>query len=168
MERDRAYLLRLDPDRFLHTFRLNVGLPSTAKPYGGWESPGVELRGHSAGHYLSGCALMYRSTGEPAFKERVDSMVDGFAQSQGAATKAGYHAGYLSAFPESFIDRVETGKPVWAPWYTLHKIMAGLLDAHRLAGSARARDVLVVMADWVADRLTTEQLQAPSAWSSVA
>ena len=163
MERDRAYLLRLDPDRFLHAFRVNVGLPSTARPYGGWESPDVELRGHSAGHYLSACALMYRSTGDPVFKQRVDAMVEGLAQSQGAATKAGYHAGYLSAFPESFIDRVETGKWVWAPWYTLHKIMAGLLDAHRLAGNARARDVLVAMADWVAfrvDRLTTEQMQA--------
>jgi hypothetical protein len=163
MERDRAYLLRLDPDRLLHAFRVNVGLPSMARPYGGWESPGVELRGHSAGHYLSACAFMYRSTGDPAFKERVDAMVDGFAHCQRAATKAGYHAGYLSAFPESFIDRVETGKWVWAPWYTLHKIMAGLLDAHRLAGSARARDVLVAMADWVAfrvDRLTTEQMQA--------
>jgi len=163
MERDRAYLLRLDPDRFLHTFRLNVGLPSTAEPYGGWEAPDVELRGHSAGHYLSACSLMYRSTGDAAFKERVDAMVDGFAACQAAAETAGYHAGYLSAFPESFIDRVEAGQWVWAPWYTLHKIMAGLLDAHRLAGNARARGVLVAMADWVAfrvDRLTTEQMQA--------
>ena len=163
MERDRAYLLRLDPDRFLHTFRLNVGLASTSQPYGGWESPDVELRGHSAGHYLSACALMYRSTGDDAFKERVDAMVDGFATCQAAAEDAGYHAGYLSAFPESFIDRVEAGEWVWAPWYTLHKIMAGLLDAHRLAGNARARDVLVAMADWIefrVDRLTTEQMQA--------
>ncbi|MGD8897984.1 MAG: glycoside hydrolase family 127 protein [Acidobacteriota bacterium] len=163
MERDRAYLLRLDPDRLLHTFRLNVGLPSTARPYGGWESPGVELRGHSAGHYLSACALMYRSTGDPAFKRRVDAMVEGFAACQAAAEDAGYHAGYLSAFPESFIDRVEAGEWVWAPWYTLHKIMAGLLDAHRLAGNTQARDVLVAMADWIAfrvDRLTTEQMQA--------
>lgn len=163
LERDRAYLLRLDPDRLLHTFRLNFSLPSTARAYGGWEAPGVELRGHSAGHFLSACALMYRSTGDVAFRKRVEAMVDGFAECQAAAEKAGYHAGYLSAFPESFIDRVEARERVWAPWYTLHKIMAGLLDAHRLAGNARARDVLVGMADWVAirvDRLTPERMQA--------
>ncbi len=163
MDRDRAYLLELEPDRFLHTFRLNVGLPSAARPYGGWESPDVELRGHSAGHYLSACALMYRSTGDAAFKERVDAMVRGLAECQAASVGAGFHAGYLSAFPESFIDRNDAGQPVWAPWYTLHKIMAGLLDAHRLTGNAQARDVLLRMAGWVADRvdrLPPAQMQA--------
>jgi DUF1680 family protein len=56
--RDTAYLLQLDPDRLLHTFRINAGFPTTAKPLGGWEGPGVELRGHTLGHYLSACALM--------------------------------------------------------------------------------------------------------------
>ena len=32
MELDRKYLLSLDPDRLLHVFRINAGLPSTAKP----------------------------------------------------------------------------------------------------------------------------------------
>ena len=55
---DERYLLSLDPDRFLYTFRINAGLPTTAKPYGGWEKPDCELRGHSLGHYLSACSLM--------------------------------------------------------------------------------------------------------------
>lgn len=163
MDRDRAYLMELEPDRFLHTFRLNVGLPSTAQPYGGWEAPGVELRGHSAGHYLSACSLMYRSTGDAALKERVDAMVRGLAACQAASVKAGFHAGYLSAFPESFIDRNDAGQPVWAPWYSLHKIMAGLLDAHRLTGNTQAREVLLKLTDWVAyrvDRLPSGQMQA--------
>ena len=63
-QRDLAYLLSLDPDRLLHTFRLNAGLPTTAKPYGGWEAPQVELRGHSLGHYLTACALMHEATGD--------------------------------------------------------------------------------------------------------
>ena len=58
MLRDRDYLLSLDADRLLHTFRLTAGLPSTAEPLGGWEDPKGELRGHSLGHYLSACALM--------------------------------------------------------------------------------------------------------------
>ena len=39
MELDRQYLLSLDVDRLLHTFRVNAGLPSSAKPLGGWEEP---------------------------------------------------------------------------------------------------------------------------------
>lgn len=163
MERDEAYLLRLDPDRLLHTFRLNVGLPSTARPYGGWEGPTVELRGHTTGHYLSACSLMYRSTGKAAFKERVDYIVGELAKCQAESPKAGFHAGYLSAFPESFIDRVEQGKPVWAPWYTLHKIMAGLVDAYQLTGNTQALTVAKNMAAWIkfrVDRLTPAQMQA--------
>ncbi len=163
MLRDLAYLLRLDPDRLLHTFRLNVGLPSSAQPYGGWEGPDVELRGHTLGHYLSACSLMYRSTGDQELKRRIDYIVGELAKCQAASPAAGFHEGYLSAYPESFIDRVETGKPVWAPWYTLHKIMAGLLDAHELAGNAPALAILKGMAGWIkfrVDRLTPEQMQA--------
>jgi hypothetical protein len=162
MERDKLYLLRLDPDRLLHTFRLNVGLPSAVRPYGGWEAPTVELRGHTLGHYLTACALMYRSTGDPEFKRRVDDLVRELARCQAASPKAGYHAGYLSAYPESFIDRVEQGQPVWAPWYTLHKLYAGLLDVHRFTGNAQALEILTQAADWVAfrvNRLTREQMQ---------
>src|SRR3990167_8976284 len=61
MELDRKYLLSLDVDRLLHDFRINAGLPSPAKPLGGWEEPKSEVRGHSVGHYLSACALMYAS-----------------------------------------------------------------------------------------------------------
>src|SRR3954453_14750758 len=39
---DAEYLLSLEPDRLLHTFRINAGLPSSAAPLGGWEAPDVE------------------------------------------------------------------------------------------------------------------------------
>ena len=162
MLRDQKYLLALDPDRLLHNFRVNVGLPSSAKPLGGWEEPNCELRGHSLGHYLSALSLMYASTGDARFKQRVDYIVGELAKCQDASPAAGFHAGYLSAFPESFIDRVEQGRPVWAPWYTLHKIMAGLLDANQLCGNQQALDVLTKMADWVkfrVDRLPPAQMQ---------
>ena len=163
MLRNERYLLRLEPDRFLHTFRLNVGLPSSARPYGGWEEPKCELRGHSLGHYLSALAMAHASSGDPAFGERAKEIVAELAKCQAASPKAGFHAGYLSAFPESFLDRVEARQPVWAPWYTLHKIMAGLLDVHQLCDNPPALEVLVKMADWVkfrVDRLTLEQMQA--------
>src|SRR5437764_15283090 len=74
-ELDRKYLLSLDPDRLLHTFRVNAGLPSTAEPLGGWEAPSIDLRGHFVGHYISACALMYQSTGDAQFGQRVDYLV---------------------------------------------------------------------------------------------
>src|SRR4030095_333877 len=127
MIRTQKYLRTLDKDRLLHTFRVTAGLPSPAQPLGGWEAPDVELRGHSVGHYLSALALMYAGTGDARFKARGDAMVLELAKVQDALVKKGAGTGYLSAFPEEFIDRVETRKPVWAPYYTLHKIMAGRL-----------------------------------------
>lgn len=156
-ELDRQYLLSLDPDRLLHCFRVNAGLPSSAKPYGGWESPDSEVRGHFVGHYLSACARMYACTGDEKLKANAQYMVAEMAKCQ---AKIG--SGYLSAFPESFIDRVEAQKPVWAPWYTLHKILAGLLDVHALCGDKTALDVARRFADWEkrrAAKLTDEQFQ---------
>ena len=159
---DRQVLLTLDPDRLLLMFRATAGLPADAKPLGGWEAPGCELRGHTLGHYLSACALIYASTGDGALKKRCDTMVAELAKCQAAMVNRGYHAGYLSAFPESWFDRVDAQQPVWAPWYTMHKIMAGLFDAHRLTGNPQALEVLDRLADWVkfrVDRLTPEQMQ---------
>ena len=89
---------------------------------------------------------MYASTGDTRFKAARGLPSSRNLPSARKFSRGGFHAGYLSAFPESFIDRVEQGQPVWAPWYTLHKIMAGLLDAYQLAGNAQALDVLTNMA----------------------
>jgi DUF1680 family protein len=162
MRRDEEYLLQLDLDRLLHTFRLNAGLPSSATPLGGWEGPDVELRGHSLGHFLTASALMYAATGDGRFKARAEQVVAELALIQQALAKR-FNPGYLSAFPEEFFDRVEKRQRVWAPYYTLHKIMAGLLDVHQICGNARALDVLLRKAGWVKlrlDRLTDEQRQA--------
>ncbi|HEX7485679.1 MAG TPA: beta-L-arabinofuranosidase domain-containing protein [Vicinamibacterales bacterium] len=163
MLRDQKYLLDLDPERLLHDFRVNAGLPSTARPLGGWEAPDVELRGHTVGHYLSALASMYASTGDGRFKTRGDAIVAELAKVQQASPSKGYHEGYLSAFPEELIDRVEARRRVWAPYYTLHKIMAGLLDMYQWCGNRQALDVLKKQAGWVRfrmDRLTRDQQQA--------
>lgn len=162
MLRDQKFLLSIDADRLLHTYRINGGLSSSAKPLGGWEAPDVELRGHSLGHFISACALMYSSTGDERFKTRADATVAELAKVQQAMTSRGFHAGYLSAFPEEFFDRVDTRQKVWAPYYTLHKIMAGLLDVYMHCDNQQALDVLTRLADWVkfrVDRLSDEQQQ---------
>src|SRR5438067_10402653 len=163
MNRQLAYFRFVDPDRLLHMFLVNVGLPSSAQPYGGWESPDTELRGHSTGHLMSGLAQAYANTGDNTFKDKGDYLVSSLATCQAASTKAGFHTGYLSAYPENFFDRLENGQQVWAPYYTLHKIMAGLLDQYLLAGSQQALDVLQRKAAWVkarTDPLPYNQMQS--------
>src|SRR5262245_12810156 len=105
MLRDQQYLLGLDLDRLLHNFRVTAGLASSAKPLGGWEAPEVELRGHSVGHFLSACALMYSSTGDQRFKQRAEQVTTELAKIQQTMPSRGFHSGYLSAFPEEFFDR---------------------------------------------------------------
>ena len=145
MEADRQYLRSLPPDRLLHTFRVNAGLPSSAEPLGGWERPDCELRGHYAGgHYLSACALMYASTGDEELKNTANLVVTELGKCQ-AALKSGY----LSAFPLDFFDRLRERQEVWAPFYTIHKIMAGLLDMYVQCGNEQALHMVQKMAEWV-------------------
>ncbi|MFJ3669741.1 beta-L-arabinofuranosidase domain-containing protein [Streptomyces sp. NPDC090106] len=162
MRRTCAYLLFVDLDRLLHTFRLTVGLPSTAEPCGGWEAPNIQLRGHTTGHLLSGLAQAHANTGDPAYADRGRALVSALAACQQAAPAAGFTPGYLSAFPESVFDQLEAGGKPWAPYYTLHKIMAGLLDQYRLSGNRQALDVLREMAAWADARtapLSYERMQ---------
>ena len=138
---NRRYMMGLDPDRLLHSFRVTAGLPSSAEPYYGWEAPNNELRGHFVGHYLSGCALLTAQTGDAAVKVRGDALVSELAKCQQAN-------GYLSAFPEELFDRLKARRGVWAPFYTYHKILAGMLDSWTLGGNAQALEVAKGMAGW--------------------
>jgi DUF1680 family protein len=158
MQRDAQYLKGLKPDRLLHNFRINAGLPSSAEPLGGWEKPDVELRGHTVGHFLSACALMSASTGDNELETKADNLVAELAKCQEALGSSGY----LSAFPEEFVDRVEATERVWAPYYTLHKILAGFLDMYIHCGNTQALEVAEKMAGWVkmrTDRLDEEHMQ---------
>jgi DUF1680 family protein len=157
-EWNRGYMSRLPADRLLHSFRLNAGLPSNAEPLGGWEvyvapAPGArpnntgELRGHFIGHFLSASAQLYASMGDKDAKAKGDLMVAELARCQ---QKLG-PSGYLSAFPIEWFDRLDARKPVWAPFYTIHKIMAGMLDMYQLAGNKQALEVLEGVSRWADD-----------------
>lgn len=155
MERDGRWLLSIENDRLLHSWRVNAGLPTNARPLGGWEGLDVELRGHTLGHVLSGLALMYASTGDIAYKSKADSLVSALAEIQQVMNQGGY----LSAFPQNLVNRAIEGNPVWAPWYTLHKIMAGLIDMYQYAGNKQALIVVVKMSDWAYHKLENLSLE---------
>jgi uncharacterized protein len=145
-----AYLLRLQPDRMLHNFRVNAGLPPKAPVYGGWESEpiwaDINCHGHTLGHYLSACALAWRSTRDPRYKQRVAYIADELAACQKASG-----TGLVCAFPKGpalLAAHLRGEQITGVPWYTLHKVFAGLRDGALLAESDTARTVLIGLADW--------------------
>jgi hypothetical protein len=146
-EINARYLDSLAVDRLLHSFRVTAGVTSSATPYKGWEDPTCELRGHFAGgHFLSAVAMTSAASGNGDLKSRGDQLVSGLAECQ---KRNG--SGYLSAYPTDLFEHLVRGIPVWAPFYTYHKIMAGLVDMYVLTGNADALKVAEGMAQWVGD-----------------
>ncbi|MFD7024812.1 beta-L-arabinofuranosidase domain-containing protein [Promicromonospora sukumoe] len=155
-----------------------------AQPPGGWEDfghpdedawgpddyPGREaaptanlLRGHYAGHFLSMLALAAGGADDDVVRDelraKVDALVEGLREVQEALAASGRysHPGFLAAYGEWQFSRLESLAPygeIWAPYYTCHKIMAGLLDAHRHTGSVVALEVAAEMGRWVHGRLS--------------
>jgi DUF1680 family protein len=162
VDANRAYLHRLEPDRFLHNFRQQAGLPPKGAPYGGWEQD--TIAGHSLGHYLSACALMHAQTGDPESRTRVNYIVNELGACQ-RAQGDGYVAGFTR---KNDSGALEPGRRVfeevsrgeirsarfnlngsWSPFYNWHKLMAGLLDAHFHCGSVEALGIASSLAAYI-------------------
>ncbi|XP_057835689.2 uncharacterized protein LOC131046047 isoform X2 [Cryptomeria japonica] len=142
------YLMMLEVDSLVWSFRKTAGLETPGSPFGGWEAPDMEVRGSFTGHYLSASALMWASTHNETLLNNMQAVVDALYECQ---LKMG--TGYLSAFPSELFDRFEAIKPVWAPYYTIHKIMAGLLDQYKFTGNDRAYKMVIWMADYFYNRV---------------
>ena len=166
-ELDMKTLLNYEPDRLLSKFYTEAGLKPKAEHYMGWENE--SLAGHSLGHYLSACSMMYQTTGDTAFLNRVNYIVDELKKLQDADGD-----GYIGAFPNGkkiLENEVAKGNirsqgfdlnGIWAPFYTQHKIMAGLRDAYHLCGDTTALGVEKRFADWldkIVSPLNDEQVQ---------
>ena len=167
MELDKKVLLNYEPDRMLSKFYTEAGLTPKAEHYHGWEDGTIS--GHTLGHYLSACALMYKSTGDDRFLDRVNYIVDELAIVQDANKN-----GFIGAFPDGKrIMEQEVAKGdirsqgfdlngIWVPWYTIHKDMAGLRDAYNLCGNQKALEVERKLGEWtgmIISNLSDEQMQ---------
>ena len=142
-EANRAVLKNLPADRLLHSFRVNAGLLLSAHRSAVGKNWIASCAGHFTGHFLSGLrtdVFVHRRQGP---ESQGDYMVAELAKCQ---QKLG--GGYLSAFPIELFDRLKARKEVWAPFYTVHKIMAGMLDMHQDCDNQQALDVLKGMAGW--------------------
>lgn len=149
-ERDSAWMMSIPVKSLLHSFRNTAGVFSGLEggydavgKLGGWESLDCDLRGHITGHIMSALAVLYAQTGSSAVKAKADSIVSGLDEVQRA-----YGTGYLSAFGQGLVDRNIQGKSVWAPWYTLHKILQGLIDQYTLCHNDTALAVARRMGEW--------------------
>lgn len=148
MQRDSAWIASIPVNSLLHSFRNTAGVFSsreggymTMQHLAGWESMDCDLRGHVTGHLLSAMAYLQ-------MRQKADSLVQGLAEVQRQ-----YGTGYLSAFGEGLIDRNIAGKSVWAPFYTLHKILQGLIDQYTLCGNKTALEVASGMGYWAYNKL---------------
>ncbi|WP_255501887.1 beta-L-arabinofuranosidase domain-containing protein [Olivibacter sp. SDN3] len=69
--------------------------------------------------------------------------------------------GFISAYPPDQFIMLENGakygsqkNQIWAPYYTLHKILAGLMDVYEVSGNKKALEIATGMGDWVYARLS--------------
>ncbi|MCR5724850.1 MAG: glycoside hydrolase family 127 protein [Treponema sp.] len=147
------YVLDYNPDRMLAPAASALGKKTKAKAYGGWESRPIQ--GHMLGHYLSALAGFYAQTGSTEAKEKLDYTVSRIQDMQRPD-------GYFGGIPSQPFDTVAAGGdfPVerfslaswWVPWYSVHKIYAGLIDAYVYGKNEAALSIVTRMADWAISR----------------
>ena len=159
LEKEIDYLMSLDPERLLVNFRKNAGILTDLEPYGGWENS--LIGGHTMGHYLTALSQAYVNAATPSSDRkkiygRITELIDGLAECQ---RKNGFlwGASFLSVNVEEQFDNVEKGrcdifKEAWVPWYTMHKILEGLISVYAETGYQPSLDIACRLGDWVCDR----------------
>ncbi len=144
-EKEQEYLRSLEPDRLLAGFRETAGLEPKAERYpGGWENS--ELSGHTLGHYMVALSQLYASTEAEDIKERLEYILEELTECQA-------ENGYLFASKEELFDKIESGGLAWMPWYTVHKLLYGLLTVYRLVGLPRAMNIAKRLGGWACERV---------------
>lgn len=146
---NRDYILRLKTDLLLFNHASEAGISTGfgdfdhTKLHSGWESPVCQLRGHFLGHWLSASAMHYAATGDMVIKARADEAVDKlafFQQENGGQ--------WVCSIPEKYLNWIARGKNIWAPQYTIHKTLMGLVDMYLLADNERALEIAMNLARW--------------------
>jgi DUF1680 family protein len=177
---NKKYVASLDNENLLRPYLLEAGLWSYSGSSGttvgakteggpatwhwGWESLTCELRGHILGHWLSAAARIGAQSGDIELQAKATRIVAELGRCQQA--NGGEWAG---PFSEKFLHRIARGETAWAPQYTLHKLLMGLLDMHVAAKNAQALEILVRFARWFSrwtEPFTREQMDEILDWET--
>lgn len=155
----KEFIMSLNPDRLLAPIAYSTGASADkSKYYGGWEAykyrtyNGTGISGHSLGHWLSAMSAMYASTGDAEIKKKLDYTVNRLEEYQnidgtgfiGGFEKSGFEAALKGSMTAVAFDI----NGYWVPWYSLHKIYQGLIDAYELTENGTAFSVVCKFADW--------------------
>ena len=155
LQGEASYLLSLEEGRLLAGFFENAGLKTPFVRYGGWEN--TLIGGHTTGHVLSALAHASQNGGideniRKKLYQKLERLVNGLGECQ---SPQGFLWGAtpLAGGAEAQFDNVERGKTdihtqAWVPWYTMHKLIAGLVDAYAVGGCKAALDIAVALGDW--------------------
>jgi uncharacterized protein len=162
---DIQYLMSLDADRLMAPFYREAGLTPKAKPYGNWESMGLD--GHTAGHYLTALAQTVAITGDKTATERLRYMLNELKICQDASGNGfiGGTPGSKKLWSDLVTSHFTTGNGLqgkWVPWYNLHKTLAGLRDTWLLTHNQQAKQMYLKLCDWccsIIAQLTDDQMQ---------
>ena len=142
--KEKEYLCSLDMDKLLAGFREIAGIPKRADKYSrGWEN--AEFSGHTLGHYMVALAQVYAKEKSGEIEERLEYILTELSQSQ-------KQSGYLFTYEEELFDKLEKGEP-YKVWYTMHKIVTGLIAVYKLTGMEQALTIVTKLGDWIADRV---------------
>ena len=174
LEKEVAYLVSFDTNRLLAGFRETAGTDMRgAIRYEGWEN--MLIGGHTMGHYMSACMHAYESANvssenKDKLYQILKDLLDGMDECQ-KSLKSGFLFGATIVDKDNVekqFDNVEQGKAniiteAWVPWYTMHKILEGLVSVMEMPETLRSdarrvelrEEALIIgtrLGNWVYDR----------------
>lgn len=148
-------LLKYDCDRMLAPYRKEAGLQPRKPSYPNWDG----LDGHVGGHYLSALAIN-AATGNEECRKRMEYMISELQLVLDANNQRHevWCHNYIGGVPNSAKMWTAFSKGdfgpyfgIWAPFYNIHKMYAGLRDAWLYCGNEQAKNLFLKFCDWAVD-----------------
>ena len=154
---DIDFLKKFDNDRVLYRFRDTAKLNTKgAQTYGGWENS--YIAGHSVGHYLTAVAQAVNATGDQELDQKLKDIIHGLKECQDAIGTGFIFGAQIedrNNIEKQFniVEGKDSGQ-TWVPWYTMHKIVAGLVDTYKFTGNDEALEVASNLGEWIYNRVS--------------
>ncbi len=171
------YLKKFDIDRSVEGFRRTAGIGKEKNTYEGWETS--LIAGHAIGHFVTALAQGYAYSqgnrkADKKLLEMSEEIIEAFDEAQikqdkeinGEQVRKGFlfastegWNGASAVYGERQFDNIENNRAniiteAWVPWYTMHKILAGLIDTHKFTGNTKALEIASFLGDWVYNRVS--------------